>query len=179
MTKPALGNTGLKHAHTRPPTHHPGSSPILAGLSGSPKLAAVTKSQRMLKEGAGLTRGCRVQGPGRQLWAGGSVDPWPGSWSWLQEAATVQEVNSSRKPPRQTLCSPSSPSCTEQNCPHPNPRSSQPSQCHRRIGLRWRAAAGGPLEAGGLGDLPSSGVGSDWPQVSASLALGIRKRRGP
>lgn len=92
MTKPALGNTGLKHAHAPvPPAHHPGSSPILAGLSGSPKLVAVTKSQRMLKEGAGLTQGCRVQGPGRQLWAGGSVDPWPGSWSWLQEAATAQE----------------------------------------------------------------------------------------
>lgn len=45
----------------------------------------------MLKEGAGLTQGCRVQGPGCQLQAGGSAGPWPGSWSWLQEAATAQE----------------------------------------------------------------------------------------
>lgn len=43
----------------------------------------------MSKEGAGLTQDRRVQGPERQLWAGQSVDPDPGSWLWLQEAVAV------------------------------------------------------------------------------------------
>lgn len=50
----------------------------------------VTKLQR---EGAGLTLGRRVQDPERQLWVGGSVDPGPSSWSWLQEAVTREKFS--------------------------------------------------------------------------------------
>lgn len=45
----------------------------------------------MSNEGGGLTQGRKVQGPEHQLWAGGSVDPGLGSWSWHQEAAAAGE----------------------------------------------------------------------------------------
>lgn len=51
----------------------------------------MTKSQRISKDEAGLTRGRRVQGPERQMGAGRSADPGPGSWSRLQEAVAVGE----------------------------------------------------------------------------------------
>lgn len=64
--------------------------------------------------------------------------------------------------------------------PPPTPGSSQHFPDHPRIGRLSNVEAvaeGEPLAAGGVGDLPSSGVGWDWPQVPAFRALGAGRSK--
>lgn len=67
----------------------------------------------MSKEGAGLTRGHKVQGPEHQVQAGGSVGPGPSFWSSFQEAATVGE----ELIPPESVCVPQ----LHRELPPPNP----------------------------------------------------------
>lgn len=87
MTRPALGTQVSVSLHTllTTPLHPPSQLPNTRWTVTSCGDQVTERS----KEGTGLTQGRREQGPEHQLWAGQSVDPGPGSWSWLQEAVAV------------------------------------------------------------------------------------------
>lgn len=106
----------------------------------------------MLKEGAGLTQGCRVQGPGCQLQAGGSAGPWPGSWSWLQEAATAQEelIPESLPGSHYAPWAPPAAQSTTAPIPTPGPHSLLSATQEQDSGGGWQRGSHGRREAWGI-----------------------------
>ena len=106
----------------------------------------------MLKEGAGLTQGCRVQGPGCQWQAGGSAGPWPGSWSWLQEAATAQEelIPESLPGSHYAPWAPPAAQSRTARIPTPGPHSLLRATQEQDSGGGWQRGSHGRREAWGI-----------------------------